>query len=128
MNNFIPGTVVSVMAGPIEHFGIVSDLEIGGMPCIISNSRRSGQVAEEPVNVFADGKTMKIHGYPSRRTPAAVIACARSQLGKAYNLVSWNCEHFIRWAHGLKVESPQLRIAVVTGLVIFALFYLSKKQ
>jgi len=128
MNNLNPGDVVSVMIGLIEHFGIVSDRQIDGMLSIISNSRRTGQVAEEAANAFAAGKTIKVYGYPSTLMPATVIARARSQLGKPYSLATWNCEHFIRWAHGSKVVSPQLQVAVIASLVLLGLFYWVKHR
>ncbi len=130
MNNLAPGTVVSVNVGPIKHFGIVSDKQWDGMPYIISNSLRAGQVAEEPANIFANGNTIrKVDDYPGKMNPYEVIARARSQLGKTYKLISWNCEHFIRWVHGQKVESPQLQAAaIVGGLSLLALLYFKKNK
>jgi len=123
-----PGTVVSVQVGPVEHYGVVSDLHDGITPYIISNSRRTGRVAEERVSIFSEGKDIKVHGYPSKLSPAMAIARAKSQLGKAYDVLNWNCEHFVRWVHGLKVESPQLQAAVISGLVILCCIYFAKKS
>jgi len=128
MNNLIPGTVVSTMVGPIGHFGIASDRQIGGLQCIISCSQATGQVSEEPANIFTNGKKIKIHAYPGALSPSVVINRARSKLGTAYNFLSWNCEHFIRWVHGIKVESPQLQISALIGLGILGLFYLKQRE
>lgn len=122
MKNLTPGTLVSVMVGPFKHYGIVSGRAIGGMPHVISNSRRKGAVAEEPVSVFSGGKSIKVHGRLGELSPSAVVSRARSQLGKTYNLLRWNCEHFVRWAYGIKVESPQLQRTLVLGLLALSVF------
>jgi len=124
MNNLTPGTIVSVDVGLVTHLGIISDRA----GYIISNSLRSGQVTEEPVNVFTNGKTIKVHNYPSKKIPEDVIARAKSKIGQAYSLISWNCEHFVRWVHGLKVESKQLQIGVAVVTTILALFYIVKQR
>ena len=117
MYGLIPGTVVSVAVGPITHFGIVSDRQSNGLPHIISCSRRTGQVAEESAAAFANGGKIKVHGYPGERQPLHVMQKARSALGTKYDLFKWNCEHFVRWAHELKPESPQLLAAMIIGLI-----------
>ena len=127
MNKLIPGTVVSMMVGPIEHFGIVSDQLIGGVPHIISNSKRTGLVCEEPVSIFANGQNLKTYDFSGTLNPSAVVSRARTKIGSAYDLIGWNCEHFIRWALGMKVESPQLRGAAILGLALFGIYCLSKK-
>jgi len=122
-----PGTIVSVAVGPLTHFGIVSDQQGGGFPNIISCSRRTGQVAEEAATVFANGNNIKVHSYPGRLDPLQVIQRARSKLGTEYDLFKWNCEHFVRWAHNLKPESPQLQIAAILGISSLLLFGIARK-
>ncbi|MCG8094859.1 MAG: lecithin retinol acyltransferase family protein [Candidatus Thiodiazotropha endolucinida] len=123
MNYLQPGTIVSVAVGPITHFGIVSDRADFGRPKIISTSKRTGQVAEEKAETFANGGKIKLHGYPSQLPPFVVLRKARNKLGTKYDVFNWNCEHFVRWAHGLKPESPQLRVAIfgVLSLLAFAI-------
>lgn len=44
-----------------------------------------------------------------------MLANARSQIGKwVYSVTSKNCEHFVKWASGLKVSSTQV-IAGIGG-------------
>ncbi|MCG7980275.1 MAG: lecithin retinol acyltransferase family protein [Candidatus Thiodiazotropha taylori] len=80
-------------------------------------------MAEEKEEIFADGCKIKIHGYPSQLPPFVVLRKARNKLGTKYDVFKWNCEHFVRWAHGLKPESPQLQVAIlgVVSLLVFAI-------
>ncbi len=53
--------------------------------------------------------------------PYAVLARAEHALGTAYDLLSWNCEHFVNWALGVAPISPQLRAAgagLLAGLLV----------
>ncbi|PUB88045.1 MAG: hypothetical protein DBP00_07390 [gamma proteobacterium symbiont of Ctena orbiculata] len=126
MNYLQPGTIVSVAVGPIRHFGIVSDRVDFGSPYIISSSNRTGQVAEEKSEIFANGGKIKVHGYPSRLNPFEVLKRARNMLGTKYDIFKWNCEHFVRWAHGLKPESPQMQVAVFGALSLLVLGIMRK--
>lgn len=122
-----PGTIVSVGVGPLTHFGIVSDQGGPDFPHIISCSRRTGQVAEETAADFANGGTIKVHNYPSQLNPFQVIQRARSKLGTKYDLFKWNCEHFVRWVHSLKPESPQLQAAMVLGVLSLLTFGVARR-
>lgn len=128
MNYLLPGTIVSVPFGPFHHLGIVSDRQGSRTPYIISCSRRAGQVAEETAHDFANGGDIKIHGYPSKLGPVQVIQRARSQLGSKYDLFNWNCEHFVHWAHGLKLESPQLQSVALISMLAISLFWLRQES
>ena len=108
MQYFIPGTIVAVAVGPVEHVGILAGQTPDGRLTVISNSRRAGGVVEEPIDSFAGGAKVRVLSYPGILAPAAVVWRARSRLGQRWNLFNWNCEHFVRWVHGLKPTSPQL--------------------
>jgi len=123
MRNYTLGTVIFVKIWPIKHYGIISGFNEFGEMLVISNSKVRGCVAEEPLREFSLGRQTVFDGYPSNCDPRDVAARARSQLGKKYDLFSDNCEHFIRWAHHLKPESPQLQfVSVFAGA--FLLSYL----
>jgi hypothetical protein len=40
--------------------------------------------------------------------PEVVLHRARSIQGRACSLTDFNCEHFVRHAHGVEIKSPQL--------------------
>lgn len=113
-----PGTIVRVPVGLFTHRGIVSDRWYGGLPMVISNSRRRRMVAEEPWETFANGGKVSIEGYPSDLSPAVVLVRARSRLGEAWDLLTFNCEHFVEIAHGRKPQSRQLQAAVALGALV----------
>lgn len=105
---FKPGTVVGVSTAPlITHVGIAT-----GQGTVITNSKSSGCVCEQSVEEFAAGKLLKIVGYPGNLEAAKVIRRAKSLIGTRYNLLNFNCEHFVRWAHGLRPASAQIWVAV----------------
>ena len=107
-----PGTVVSVAAGPLglfRHVGIVSGRCSSDMPMVISNSARARQVAEEPWPVFSAGTEVRVLARQPELGGWAVVEQARSLLGKPWDLLGYNCEHFVAEACGEPIESMQLR-------------------
>jgi hypothetical protein len=106
-----PGITIGVRVGPVIHVGIVSDRNSGGMPMVISNSFRAGGVAEEPLSVFQGGYPLVSVAQPTVLPSWHILSRARQMLGTRWNLLSWNCEHFVYWAHGLEPKSPQLKQA-----------------
>lgn len=113
-----PGTIVSCQALPFfRHKGLVSDRFFDGKPMVLSNSARSGCVAEEPWGVFAAQQSVEVDGYPSHFDPRAVLQIARSKIGTKYDLLSWNCEHFVTFAHGCRPHSSQLALVTVLALI-----------
>lgn len=128
MSLLVEGTVVSVSVGPYTHYGVVSQIPFGVDPLIISNSRRLGIVGEESVSDFADGKEVSVVGYPGNLAPSVVLERAKSMLGSKYDPVTWNCEHFYKWAHGLKVESPQLQVTAILSVAVLCLYWAAKRK
>lgn len=103
------GSVVRVRHGFYEHVAMLSDHAIGGERAVVAFSAQAGGFVEEPFSVFARGQTVAIEGYLGVLPPAVVMRRARMKRGQAYSLSDFNCEHFVRYAHGVPVESPQLR-------------------
>jgi hypothetical protein len=107
------GTAVSISIILFyRHKGIVSDRWYGGKPMIISNSARSGGVHEEAWDVFAEGNTVAVDGYPGGLPHFEVMSRAKSFISSQYDLFRWNCEHFVAYAHGLQLKSPQVAATV----------------
>jgi len=96
MQTFQPGTIIVVnIFGPLEHWGVISDRWVDGMPCVISCSFRQGCVAEESFKEFAGNNEVRIKEIPTVLSPSAIITRARSRVGTKYNIFTWNCEHFV---------------------------------
>ena len=118
-----PGTIVSVSTYFFyRHKGTVSDRWYKGKPMVISSSARTGQVREEPWDVFSQHGTVLVEGYPGKLPPNEVIQRARDRIGSPYRLLDGNCEHLVAHAHGLEPRSPQLAVTllllVVGGLAL----------
>jgi hypothetical protein len=116
-----PGTIISIAVWPVDHVGIVTDRFVDGSPTIISNSLRRGGVVEETWQSFHAGLESQSRGYPGRLLPSVVLKRARSKLGSKWTPTS-NCEHLVRYAHGLPVESPQLQKMAFWSLIIGLVF------
>lgn len=121
-----PGTVIGVRYGLIEHVGIVTDWAIDGMPAVISNSYAHRGVREEPLSSFAGGRPFRIHKAMTDMPGHAVAARARRMIGRRYHAVRFNCEHFVRIAHGLKPRSPQLHRALALAVGALAIWRLAR--
>jgi Lecithin retinol acyltransferase len=104
-----PGTVVRVRIGLYDHVGMLGDHLINGERTVIAFSARAGGLEELPLSLFGGGRTVTLGDYPGALPPDAVMRRARSMQGQAYSWFTFNCEHFVRYAHGVAMESPQLR-------------------
>lgn len=112
------GTVMRVRHGCYEHVAMLSELAIGGERAVVSFSAHADGFVEEPFSIFARGQTVVIEGYLGVLPPVVVMQRARMKRGQAYSLSDFNCEHFVRHAHGVAVESPQLRQWAFLGGVV----------
>jgi len=58
-----------------------------------------------------------------------IVARAESQFGRLYDLVSFNCEHFVTLALGLEPQSKQLLgWLVLSCLVVAAVVHTNSQQ
>ena len=117
----VPGTIVNApmkgWLGLTRHFAIVTRKRgADGLPIVVANARESGGPAEESWSKFTGGVPHERAYYPSRLPPDQVLYNAYSMFGTRYNLISWNCEHFVNACHGLPVTSRQ-----VTGFALAAM-------
>jgi hypothetical protein len=114
-----PSEVFSVVTpGGIEHFGVLTGRHLFGMaPTIISASKIYRAVAEESLEQFSLGAPIYAHGVWSKQPWQRTVKNARSKIGTPYHLFQNNCEHFVRFCHGLPPESPQVAKAVGWTLV-----------
>ncbi|MGB0836266.1 MAG: lecithin retinol acyltransferase family protein [Psychrobium sp.] len=121
IQNLNAGDIVVSDFGLYQHWSLVSDsLCEKGLPRLISATKRNGTVQEENWDVVTQGKRT----YPAKitynRPVTEVLELARSQIGEwKYSLADRNCEHFAKWATGLKMSSTQV-VAGATGAVLGA--------
>jgi hypothetical protein len=114
-----PGNVVWIVTHLLwRHKGIVSDRWHNGKPMVISASARAGAVCEESWDVFSDGKQVFDGGYPSQLPQWDVLHRARMLIGRRYQLIEFNCDHFVALAHGdEEPRSPQLAGTMTIALL-----------
>jgi hypothetical protein len=116
-----PGTIVRVSHVLYHHVGLISDRFIGMERAVVAFSAAAGGLHELPFSAFQQGRDVFDDGYPGQLPPDEVLRRARLKHGQAYSWTEFNCEHFVRYAHGLSIESPQLKgWAVAIGLLGFA--------
>ncbi|GJL91254.1 hypothetical protein [Hyphococcus sp.] len=113
------GEWVSVKAyGFIDHFGLAT-----GDGRIISNSMRHGGVVIQSEAEFSSGKPITRYGSPDPHRGQVAVMLAIGRIGEPWSAFSDNCEHFVRWAYGMKAESPQAAalsaLSVLVGGILF---------
>lgn len=125
LNQLTPGTVIAVRYSMYKHFAIVSDNrednKIDGMPNLISLSYRTHGVQEEPWHTVVGNRNIEKSNIQGSCPTELVLSRAREFIDRKvkYQLFTFNCEHFVRYAHGLPMESIQVKRAL-HGAVIGA--------
>jgi hypothetical protein len=121
MNNLVvqAGNVVVTQFGVYQHWSLVSDRVCSlGKNMLISATKRTGTVQEEPWDDVTQGKHTYIAVSNSNKSIAQILTDARSQIGSwVYSVSDNNCEHFVKWSSGLKVSSTQVKSGVGGALI-----------
>lgn len=101
------------------HYAIVATDMLGNIT-LVSFRGEKNRITEEPWHeVVGDRKWRYATEIQPAVTYPTMINHARSLIGfSGYNLLKRNCEHFVRWAAGLKVESIQVQNALAIGTII----------
>lgn len=117
------GTVVTTSRGLYSHVGILTEPTFGAERRVISlNPGPLGsQVLEEPLSAFARGKPVKALPSKTALQPRAILARARSGQHPTYSWVTFNCEHFVNFALGVPVRSPQIAFWGLAAMALVAL-------
>lgn len=118
-----PGLVISVPKGIVNHFGIVTNRLINGLPTVISNSGRWGKVVEETWWNFTERQRITVHWGTTPEWRLWVVDRAYSLKEHPYSLFSSNCEHFVRKVYGFREESPQLQAGVALSAIAAVVLY-----
>lgn len=118
---FPVGQVVASPRFLYSHLGIVTDHWKNGEQMVISCSEHCNMVVEEPMSTFRQGNSIEQRPSPSNLSTQKVLMRARNKLGQPYDILNWNCEHFVYDSFACQKQSPQLQIALflvgVIGIV-----------
>ncbi len=119
------GDVIAIRYSLYKHFAIVSDQHskyLGtSYPNLISLSYRTGTVLEEPWHKVVGQNLVEKSNISGTDSQYAILQRARNsiQMNIKYDLLKFNCEHFVRFAHGLPIESVQIQ-KVFYGAIVGA--------
>ncbi|QOJ31431.1 MAG: hypothetical protein HRU81_04570 [Gammaproteobacteria bacterium] len=115
------GTIIRVRHDWYYHVGLIGDRIVSAERSVLAFSADTKGFVEQPYSEFAKGRDVTADGYPGCLPAATVLQRARAIRDRPYSWAGFNCEHFVRHAHGLPVESPQLRewtiLASIVGLL-----------
>jgi hypothetical protein len=121
-----PGNVVVTDFGIYQHWSLVTDKFCEkGRNMLISATKRTGTVKEETWDVVTQGKKTYVASVSYTTPVSEVLHNARSKIDSwQYSVTDNNCEHFVKWASGLKVTSTQVKAGfggVVAGIAVVGL-------
>lgn len=116
------GDVLSTPGLLYRHYMIVV-----GPNLVVHASKENGVIPAWLSNVTADKHVIN-HGRWGEISNFKIILRAISIIGMPYDLFKRNCEHVVRYASGVKVESPQIQLAVTAALVVGALFFIPRQR
>lgn len=113
------GSVVSIRYPLYKHFAIVSDCSTNGKPNLISLSYRTAGVLEEPWDIVVGNRPYECSQIIGVDSADVVLKRARSYIDTEinYNLLTFNCEHFVRLTHGLPMQSKQVQKTIYGAVV-----------
>ena len=123
--NLPAGTIIHVDIGSYRHVGLLGDRFMKSERGVLSFSAEAKGFVEEPLSAFSGGRPVVCDGYLGELPSWVVMQRAREMAGQPYSLFSFNCEHFVRYAHGVPMESPQLQqVGAILGILGIAFFVL----
>ncbi len=112
-----PGTVLRIDRGLYSHVALLGQWRDSSSRAVLTLG--PGPLEEVAFEDFAAGKPVVVEGYLGSLHPSEVLDRARKLGARTYSWLGFNCEHFVRAAHGLNPISPQLQRAVAfVGLAL----------
>jgi hypothetical protein len=123
----LPGTVIRVNCGFYDHVALLGDRSIDGERGVLSFSAKSCGLVEQRMSTFSADRFVAADGYLGGLPPEIVMQRARLKQGQGYSWTEFNCEHFVRYAHGVLIESPQLQQWAFLGGAVGFLALLSTR-
>lgn len=123
----LEGSVIRVGCALHDHVAFLGDGVVDGERSVLSFSAQTAGPAELSMSAFAASRTVTVDGYLGGSTPEAVMPRARAKREQSYSWTEFNCEHFVRYAHGVPLESPQLQQWTFMGGLLGVLAFISAR-
>lgn len=124
MDNLIvqAGDVVVTQFDTYQHWSLVSDrICPDGKNMLISATKRTGTVQEEPWDNVTKGKHSYVAISNSEKPIYQILSDARSQIDNwIYSIEINNSQHFIKWSSCINVSTEQAKPGL-DGVIVAAL-------
>ena len=121
--------VVIVYMGLYQHWALLSDRTKNGKPMLISNTRRNGTVKEESWDQVVGNRQFEVHNIQISTSPSLILARARGCIDRVkYDLLQYNCEHFVREIITGIAKSTQIKQFLAIGSLAAGAIYLMSKN
>lgn len=118
------GDVLQVhKSGGVKHFGIYI-----GSGNIIDNSPSLGRVSIRSLRDFSPASKINVLKHQSKYTGFEIVERAMQRLGRPYNILTQNCEHFVTDVILGRPSSKQINTLIVTALLGLGIYALTKKH
>ncbi|OLY95708.1 Lecithin retinol acyltransferase [Cnuella takakiae] len=107
--------------GISKHHSIYLGVDALGTEWIAENHKFNGVRLVKALDFFRNKNDITVEGFSGEyRERVAAVKRALSLLGKSYDLISYNCEHYASYVQTGKAESRQ--VSTLFALVLAALF------
>jgi hypothetical protein len=117
IHEFTPGTVLRINRGLYDHVALLGEHDWPGERQVLSFGPSLLGLEEVSFSEFAGKRVVRVDGFLGQLTPTEVLARARGiGVQRRYSWLAFNCEHFVRAAHGSPLESPQLGRAFLLAI------------
>lgn len=98
------------------HWGLLVQDWLGNA-VVYANCPGKG-VVRQTLDQFRDGRPFEIVKATTGLSENQILRRAHQAMGRPYDLLNWNCDHFVQWALGNEVKSPQLKVAATIAVVL----------
>ncbi len=123
--NFETGTKVSVpLVTPFpfpRHVAMLTDWMTEQGELLVLTTTPDRGVHLTTATEFANGRQIRVDGYPGNLPPHVVMWRGHEVIGEPY--AKMNCDELVEFAHGRPVRSEQVELtffAIGAGLLLFA--------
>lgn len=118
INNLRIGDLIVRGKGPLSAHYIVYVGVHNGVHMVAENQMNAGVRYVSLETALAGNSIRRFERFGgSENQRSLVIPRINELLGRAYDLVVFNCEHFARWIAKGKLESKQVKVASTTAIV-----------